>query len=196
MRNHSDTNQLAHGVGGSGLYSDGKFSFYPSATTLWRLPDRKALSEGYDWVCNHLSEFGMVTPVFPLECQDSGISKQSNKDGEITSKKYPSFYLSLKQREQLTQKLEQACGASAVQRVAAAEPRKRGDGQRGGQVVGQREGLDRLIADHDRSEVQRAGHDDGRNARALQGDRLRRPRRVVADRQRARRHRPQANSMR
>ena len=121
MRNHSDTNQLAHGVGGSGLYSDGKFSFYPSATTLWRLPDRKALSEGYDWVCNHLSEFGMVTPVFPLECQDSGISKQSNKDGEITSKKYPSFYLSLKQREQLTQKLEQACGASLVEDSTVTE---------------------------------------------------------------------------
>jgi uncharacterized protein len=114
MRNHSDTNQLAHGVGGSGLYSDGKFSFFPSATSLWRLPDRKALNEGYDWVCNHLSGFGMATPKFPLECQDNVISKQGKKTGEITSKKYPSFYLSLKRREQLTQKLEQVCGASLV----------------------------------------------------------------------------------
>ena len=31
---------LICGVGGAGLWSDGKFSFFPSATALWALPDR------------------------------------------------------------------------------------------------------------------------------------------------------------
>ena len=33
---------LICGVGGAGLWSDGKFSFFPSATALWALPDRSA----------------------------------------------------------------------------------------------------------------------------------------------------------
>lgn len=121
MRNHSLTNQLAHGVGGCGLYSDGKFSFFPSATTLWRLPDRKALNEGYDWLCNHLSEFGMATPKFPLESHDTVTSKQRIGNGRITSKKYPSFYLSLNHREQLTEKLERACAASLMSDFTVTE---------------------------------------------------------------------------
>ena len=31
-RNHHDQRSLGSGVGGSGLYSDGKFSFFPSAS--------------------------------------------------------------------------------------------------------------------------------------------------------------------
>jgi len=33
------------GIGGAGLYSDGKLSFFPSSTELWLLPDQKALKQ-------------------------------------------------------------------------------------------------------------------------------------------------------
>ncbi|MDE3100356.1 MAG: NAD(P)-binding protein, partial [Verrucomicrobiota bacterium] len=121
MRNHADTNHLAHGVGGSGLYSDGKFSFYPSATNLWQLPDKKSLTEGYAWLCAHLSNFGMVTPEFPLHFNDDGLSLKGIGNSDIKSKKYQSFYLSLGQRKQLGEKLERACGTSLKTDVSVAK---------------------------------------------------------------------------
>jgi hypothetical protein len=39
---------LTTGVGGCGLYSDGKFSFFPSATQLWQLRTRAALAASYE----------------------------------------------------------------------------------------------------------------------------------------------------
>src|SRR5262249_9683400 len=49
QRDHADQRGLGMGVGGSGLYSDGKFSFFPSATALWKLPDAPALEESWRW---------------------------------------------------------------------------------------------------------------------------------------------------
>ena len=42
-RNHDSSEDIVTGVGGAGLYSDGKFSFFPSASKLWNLPDSDAL---------------------------------------------------------------------------------------------------------------------------------------------------------
>src|SRR5881628_3790584 len=64
-RDHDDHRLLGTGVGGSGLYSDGKFSFFPSATALWRLPDRLALRESWGWLARTLAEFGLATPALP-----------------------------------------------------------------------------------------------------------------------------------
>lgn len=51
---------LIQGIGGAGLFSDGKFSFYPSSTALWELDDKELLSLAYNWYCDnlksHLSE--------------------------------------------------------------------------------------------------------------------------------------------
>ena len=37
-RDRDSQTDVPSGVGGAGLFSDGKFSFYPSATRLWTLP--------------------------------------------------------------------------------------------------------------------------------------------------------------
>ena len=49
QRRRSDPSSLVQGTGGAGLYSDGKFSYFPSATQLWRLEDTVALHRAYDW---------------------------------------------------------------------------------------------------------------------------------------------------
>jgi flavin-dependent dehydrogenase len=36
-RQRSDKFDVANGIGGAGLFSDGKLSMYPSATNLWKL---------------------------------------------------------------------------------------------------------------------------------------------------------------
>src|ERR1700752_4003317 len=57
-RDHADHRRRGTGVGGSGLSSDGKFSFSPSATALWRLPDRRALAASWGWLSALLGAFG------------------------------------------------------------------------------------------------------------------------------------------
>lgn len=57
--------KLTQGHGGAGLYSDGKFSFFPSASTLWSLPNRNSLQGAYEWTCETLRSYGLDTPPFP-----------------------------------------------------------------------------------------------------------------------------------
>lgn len=40
---------MTRGHGGAGLFSDGKFSFFPSATELWMLPGTRELHGAYSW---------------------------------------------------------------------------------------------------------------------------------------------------
>lgn len=54
---------IANGIGGAGLFSDGKFSFYPAATNLWRL-DAKALQESYRMLDSLLKTVSINIPVF------------------------------------------------------------------------------------------------------------------------------------
>jgi uncharacterized FAD-dependent dehydrogenase len=89
---------LGYGVGGSGLYSDGKFSFYPSASDLWRLPDYHALHDGYLWLAKILSSYGMNPPPLSKSFSDTPHVKERNG---IFLKKYASFYMSLDNRKRL-----------------------------------------------------------------------------------------------
>lgn len=57
---------LIHGAGGAGLFSDGKFSFYPSASHLWMLDDRSGLMDSYEWLVKLLSKYGVEAPNFPV----------------------------------------------------------------------------------------------------------------------------------
>src|SRR5262245_10794011 len=50
------------GVGGAGLFSDGKFSFFPAASALWRLRDRGALHDAYDETVALLLRHGLRGP--------------------------------------------------------------------------------------------------------------------------------------
>lgn len=97
-RDRSDSDHLVTGVGGAGLYSDGKFSFAPSATALWRLEPQPTLRDAYGWVATLLAQFDLVAPPFPEEVPTDVV------DGEI--KRYPSKYLSLEDRLSLISNLE------------------------------------------------------------------------------------------
>jgi hypothetical protein len=66
-RRRGDPGDVTAGVGGAGLYSDGKFSFYPAAGELWRLPDGGRLLRSYAWVRSLLGDAGQEAPAFPEE---------------------------------------------------------------------------------------------------------------------------------
>ncbi|WP_280570560.1 FAD-dependent oxidoreductase [Chromohalobacter sp. 296-RDG] len=85
--------ELTQGHGGAGLYSDGKFSFFPSATHLWHLPRREALHDAYTWTCSLLNAYGLDTPPFP-----SDANAYTPGVGDWVLKSYPSNYLSLEAR--------------------------------------------------------------------------------------------------
>lgn len=55
---------LISGVGGAGLYSDGKFSFWPAASNLWQL-DPVYLSPAYEWLRDLLAMVGVSAPARP-----------------------------------------------------------------------------------------------------------------------------------
>jgi hypothetical protein len=100
---HRDRDQHADmtaGHGGAGLYSDGKFSFYPSATELWALPDQDHLRSAYDWTAGILEGAGLDVPPYPE--QPSAFSFGA---GEWILKDYPSFYLPLDARVRMTEHL-------------------------------------------------------------------------------------------
>lgn len=92
--------KLTQGHGGAGLYSDGKFSFFPSASTLWSLPNRNSLQGAYEWTCETLRSYGLDTPPFPPTPEAYAVGA-----GEWILKEYPSDYLPLEARIDLTANL-------------------------------------------------------------------------------------------
>jgi hypothetical protein len=59
-RDHAEHAALPRGVGGAGLFSDGKFSFYPSATRLWQLQPQAHLKLAYAWVSETLRDLALL----------------------------------------------------------------------------------------------------------------------------------------
>lgn len=99
-RDKTIESELTQGDGGAGLYSDGKFSFYPSATSLWELPEKEELKNAYEWTCNILNHYGLDTPPYPQNKDDYTVGS-----GEWILKEYPSDYLSLEKRISLVHEL-------------------------------------------------------------------------------------------
>jgi uncharacterized protein len=88
-RNRFDDVSSINGVGGAGLYSDGKISLFPSATELWKM-------NGSDIALNTLvdlfKKFNVDIPPFePID--DSNV-----KGDNVKLKQYPSFYIDLDTR--------------------------------------------------------------------------------------------------
>ena len=63
------------GVGGAGLFSDGKLSYYPSGKSLWDLPDEDRLRTAYKWFHNIISDFSDNFPDYPERFFDLGGKK-------------------------------------------------------------------------------------------------------------------------
>ncbi len=85
------------GVGGAGLYSDGKHSFYPSATRLWSLADRPALAAANEATAALLARHGIVST--------RGAAAPPPMLGDWTPKHYPSHYLDFAGRRALIAEL-------------------------------------------------------------------------------------------
>lgn len=106
-RGRTLSQDLVAGVGGAGLYSDGKFSFAPSATALWQLKPEATLREAYAWASNVLREEGLQPPPFGLAPSvDVGVASPV--------KPYPSQYMPLEGRLRLIATLAEQLGSRLV----------------------------------------------------------------------------------
>lgn len=101
QRNRNQQDHIAAGVGGAGLFSDGKFSFYPSATRLWALSPSYQLQEAYGWFCSLVEKHGLSCPAFPLVNSSSDCFENSRMAGAFVSKAYDSTYMPLEFRHRL-----------------------------------------------------------------------------------------------
>lgn len=103
-RVHNRKHDIAKGIGGAGLFSDGKFSFFPSGSNVYDL--RWGYIEiAYEWFTSTMGSIGLGIP--------SLISRKVTTDQDAFSngkKKYCSFHVSLNKRKILTEKLSTACG--------------------------------------------------------------------------------------
>ncbi|KAL2809884.1 hypothetical protein BJX63DRAFT_434745 [Aspergillus granulosus] len=101
-RDRYDATDATSGHGGAGLFSDGKFSFFPSATELWTLKDQVVLRKAYSWTCNLLQSHGLDTPPFPSRPDQYSAKNHNLREmKEFVLKSYPSDYLSLPARMDL-----------------------------------------------------------------------------------------------
>lgn len=99
-RGRMDPEECILGAGGAGLFSDGKFSFYPSGTKIWE-QDEKILRCAYKMLQQDLAPFKKIPP-FP-EIDHTDKRKPVSEGWHL--KPYESVYLSLSQRIQLIQNL-------------------------------------------------------------------------------------------
>lgn len=96
-RRHDAADQLGAGIGGAGLFSDGKFSFFPSGTHLYKLRDRSRLEAAYTAIESQLTKAGIEAP--PMSDWGDGAVVAGSEN--MVSKPYLSTYGSLEQRNAL-----------------------------------------------------------------------------------------------
>lgn len=121
-RDRHAAGDIVAGVGGAGLFSDGKFSFFPAATELWRRRDPDVLRRAYHDVTDRLRRHGVPCPPFPERLDQpapSGRSPGAEPDRWIF-KDYPATYLDLAARIRL---IEELFAFSAAARNAWLETR-------------------------------------------------------------------------
>lgn len=91
QRRHDCAVELGTGIGGAGLFSDGKFSFFPSGTKLYALDNPTRLRRSYAAIATLLHAAGIAAPPFPeLRPGDAALG--------FHTKDYPSSYGTLDQR--------------------------------------------------------------------------------------------------
>jgi len=101
-RDRNDEFDCIAGLGGAGLFSDGKFSFFLSGTNIWELQNKEMLKDAY----SHLqglfkNAINFKVPDFP----EDKMIKEMNSNEAYELKEYPSFYLSLEDRIKLVEEM-------------------------------------------------------------------------------------------
>lgn len=94
QRDRRSPDDLLSGVGGAGLFSDGKHSFFPAATALWALPDAAALAAAFERSAALLRRHG-VEPVAPPA---TAAPEAPLPPGVWQPKDYPSLYVPFGER--------------------------------------------------------------------------------------------------
>lgn len=89
---HRDGLDTAEGVGGAGLYSDGKFSFWPSASGLWLL-EPETLDVAIRWTYAFLQRHGVSIPNIQVPSP-----ARFRGPRQTRLKAYPSVYTTPEQR--------------------------------------------------------------------------------------------------
>ena len=90
-RHRGNPTDIASGMGGAGLFSDGKFSFFPSATDLWLLEPEVCLHQAYNRIGEIVKTHGVEFPSFPI---NRSLIDQNNMHSLFFTKKYESKYMS------------------------------------------------------------------------------------------------------
>ncbi len=103
MRDHRDQARLTSGYGGAGLYSDGKFSFYPSATALWKLGERESLKRSFEWLQSLLGTLSTDIPRPVLQAPPFDLP--SDECDCWSLKEYESLCVPLADREAMIERL-------------------------------------------------------------------------------------------
>lgn len=95
QRDHEDSIDSMIGSGGAGLYSDGKFSFYPAGTKVWNIDN---ITKAENYLNRDIKQY----------CDIDKFTKNVDETQSYLKwslKQYPSIYLSLEQRKDLINKL-------------------------------------------------------------------------------------------
>lgn len=97
-RDKNIPSDVSYGVGGAGLYSDGKLSYAPSASNLWTKLKKDKLKRAYQYVKSIFEELEI-----DIKEWDDKWTKKADYQRE---KKYDSSYLSEKQRYKILDFIE------------------------------------------------------------------------------------------
>jgi uncharacterized FAD-dependent dehydrogenase len=100
QRKINHESDIVSGTGGAGLFSDGKFSFYPSATSVWKVSPRVRLEESFNWLASVTTDYGLRLPPLPSPHAARSITTPSGG-----FKRYPSIYMGLDDRADLIHRL-------------------------------------------------------------------------------------------
>ena len=100
------------------MFSDGKFSFFPSASALWRLRSHPCLEESWRWFASIMGRFGLEVERLPdLGNLPSTALVNGVGCNPFSRKEYRSVYMDYEVRRRLIEMLEAECGPSLLART-------------------------------------------------------------------------------
>lgn len=107
FRKRDSPYDVANGIGGAGLYSDGKLSLYPSATELWKLEERE-LYDAYLFLKDLMKDFSIDIGEYPI------IEEEPMQFEKVRFKRYETVQMSLEQRMGLVYRMAMKVGTDAL----------------------------------------------------------------------------------